>query len=605
VESPLQEVISAGEQLKITPRIRRFFAGRPGCKLINHYGPSETHVVTAFELTGEPDKWPELPAIGRPIANTQAYVLDAEGQPAPVGVPGELYFGGDCLARGYLGRQDLTDERFVPNPFDADRSPRLYRTGDLARYLPDGTLLFLGRNDDQVKIRGYRVELGEIETTLAGHAGVDAVAVAVREETGFKRLVVYVVPAGDQPDLANQLWELARRSLPDYMLPDAYVFLDKLPLTRTGKVDRSPLPEADSTDRSLEESFIAPRDEMERGIAQVWEELLGVRPVGVGHDFFDLGGHSLLASRLVAHIDKKFGQRIGLVDFFQAPTIEGVAALLREPPPVTAPVRRKTVRPAAPRSPLLLVHPLPIFRPLARRLGPDQPVAFLNMPPVHQLPTDHAMDDLLEPMLEDVLREHSEPYCIGGWCRYGLIAYELACRLRARGKQVATVALLDVPSPEAMWAMRGWRARGTQYRIMRYELTYHLACLRQLRTTEAIAYLAKRAQLYLTYLKKKLVWDLTRGNADDGHAPSLREEFTPNLSGYVAGPYDGRVVLIKADKGHGYGSLDPSLGWNELTKSPVEIESVTGNHLSMLLEPDVELLASKLSRLLGRDDHCD
>jgi amino acid adenylation domain-containing protein len=333
---PLREVICAGEQLRVTPSIRRLFARLPGCKLINHYGPTETHVVTGFELMGDPHQWPELPAIGRPIANTQVYVLDAEGQPCPVGVPGELYIGGHCLARGYLGRPDLTDERFVENRFAADRSPRLYRTGDLARYLPDGTLLFLGRNDDQVKIRGYRVELGEVETALARHAGVDAVAVAVQEEAGFNRLVAYVVPAGEQSNLASQLRELTRRSLPDYMFPAAYVFLDQLPLTRTGKVDRGALPVAEGTNGAPEVSFIAPRTETERGVAQIWEELLGVRPIGVGHDFFELGGHSLMATRMVLRLENKFGQRITLVDFFNSPTIEGVAALLGDPPPSTA-----------------------------------------------------------------------------------------------------------------------------------------------------------------------------------------------------------------------------------------------------------------------------
>jgi len=599
-EPPLREVITAGEQLRITPRIRRFFTGLPECKLINQYGPSETHVATAYELPGEPETWPELPPIGRPVANTQTYVLDPGGQPVPVGVPGELYLGGDCLARGYLGRDDLTEERFVPNPFDAGRSPRLYRTGDLVRCLPDGNLLFLGRNDDQVKIRGYRVEPGEIENTLARHAGVDMAAVAVREETGFKRLVAYVVPAGGQPELAKELRELARRTLPDYMLPAAYVFLDKLPLTRTGKVDRGALPSPDSADPSLEESFVPPRNELERGIAGIWEELLGVRPVGVGHDFFDLGGHSLLATRLVAHIDKRYGQRIGLVDFFQAPTIEGVAALLNQPPPETAPVRRKAVRAAAPRPPLLLVHPLPLFRPLEKRLRPGQPVAYLKMPLISQLPKDHTVDDLVEPMLEQALREHSEPYCIGGWCRYGLLAYELAYRLHMRGKRISSVVLLDVPNPHAMRRVAGWAARRMYYRIIRYQFSYHLACLKQLSAPEAVAYVAARTGMYLKYLGRKLAWRLTPGRGANGQAPSLRDEFTPNLYGYLPEPFDGRIVLVTADKVKWSGCLDSSLGWNQLTKLPVEVVSVPGNHLSMFLEPHVDLLAGRLTELLGR-----
>ncbi len=467
------------------------------------------------------------------------------------------------------------------------------------RSLPDGTLLFLGRNDDQVKIRGYRVELGEVEVTLAGHAGVDAVAVAVREQAGLKRLVAYVVPAGDRKDFVNELRELARRRLPDYMLPAAYVVLDKLPLTRTGKVDRAALPEPDAADTCLEESFIPPRNETEKAIARIWEDLLGVRPVGVGHDFFELGGHSLLATRLIAHVEKRLGQRIALMDFFQTPTIEGVASLLREPSPAAAPIRRPAAHAAGSRSPLLLVHPLPIFRPLVRRLRSEHPVEFLNMPLVRQLPADHTIDDLLEPMLAKLLREYEEPYCLGGWCRYGLMAYELACRLRARGKRVDVVVLLDVLGPGTQRTLPKRYARRMWYFNLRVQWSYHLACLRQLRLPEATAYLAERVGLSITYLSKVLAWKLRPKRSGGGRAPQLSAEFTPNLKGWVPGSFDGRVILVKAQDAFPItGDDEESWGWNKLTESPVEVAPVGGNHLTMFLEPNAGRLASELAERL-------
>ncbi|MBV9124651.1 MAG: amino acid adenylation domain-containing protein, partial [Planctomycetes bacterium] len=322
----LKEVITAGEQLQITPAIARMFGELPGCTLHNHYGPTESHVVAAFRLSGPPAEWPPLPPIGRPIANSQVYLLDRWLQPVPVGFPGELYIGGTCLARGYLNRPELTDERFVPYPFRDRPGARLYRTGDLARWLPTGELVYLGRTDFQVKVRGFRVEPGEIENVLAQHPAVREAVVLAREDVpGDRRLVAYVTarqePALSLKELRGRLLE----QLPGYMVPSAFVVLDALPLTPSGKVDRRALPAPERNRPALDREWLAPRTPVEEVLAGLWAEVLGLERVGAQDNFFELGGHSLLATQVVSRLRAAFQVELPLRFLFEAPTVAALA----------------------------------------------------------------------------------------------------------------------------------------------------------------------------------------------------------------------------------------------------------------------------------------
>lgn len=326
--SELREVITAGEQLRITPAIRRFFARLPQCTLANQYGPSETHVVSEFVLPPAPASWPVLPPIGRPIAATQLHVLDDRLRPVPIGVPGELYVGGVPPARGYLGRPAATAESFVPNPWAAPGT-RLYRTGDLARYLPDGNLEFLGRRDDQLKIRGHRIEPGEVEVALSQAPGVRAATVACRTDpAGELSLVGYLVAEGE-PSIEEIRGHL-RRSLPEYMVPSSFIQLPYLPMTPSGKVDRRALVALDGTRLGIERPFAAPRTSLEQRLAEIWRGVLGVERIGVSDNFFDLGGHSLSATRVVARIRDLFDIEVPLVRIFEQPSIAGLACALIE-----------------------------------------------------------------------------------------------------------------------------------------------------------------------------------------------------------------------------------------------------------------------------------
>jgi surfactin family lipopeptide synthetase A len=333
----LREVITAGEQLQITPAIAAWFRSLENCTLHNHYGPSESHVVTSFTLTNPVENWPILPPIGRAIANTQIYLLDSYLQPVPIGVPGELYIGGIALAEGYLNRPELTAERFIPNPFDPPLTPldkggeqpsKLYKTGDLARFLNDGNIEYLGRIDNQVKIRGFRIELGEIEAVLSQYSDVQTTAVIVREDTpGDKRLVAYVVLNPNSQATSGELRQFLTNQLPAYLVPNTFVILESLPLTPSGKCDRRSLPVPEP--QELSDHYIAPKSPTEEILAQIWAQVLKVERVGREDNFFELGGHSLLATQVLSRINSAFGLDLSVQIMFESPTIAGIAGYIQ------------------------------------------------------------------------------------------------------------------------------------------------------------------------------------------------------------------------------------------------------------------------------------
>ncbi len=326
VPATLREVITAGEQLQVTPQVQQFFERLPMCKLVNHYGPSETHVITACTLTGPPSEWPRLPPIGRAISGTAVAVVDEELVPVAAGEEGELLLGGLGVARGYLGRDDLTRERFITYPGIA--GGRAYRSGDLVRQLPSGDLQFLGRRDGQVKVRGYRIELGEIEVALMADPRVTRAAVVVLEAVpGDRRVVGYVATRADATTMPVELRERLVAALPDYMVPSVIVVLDAIPLTPSGKVDRLRLPAPSRARPVLATLYEAPRTPMQASLVRLWGELLQIDDIGVDDNFFDLGGNSLLALRAVAQMRRDLGLELAVVALFAQPTIAGIAAL--------------------------------------------------------------------------------------------------------------------------------------------------------------------------------------------------------------------------------------------------------------------------------------
>jgi len=347
--------VCSGEALPVELALR-FRESMPQSILLNLYGSSEVAAdVTCYDVREYRPSLASVP-IGRPIANTRIYVLDEQMQPVPVGVPGELYAGGDGLARGYLRRPALTASRFVPDPFSGEAGARLYKTGDRVRYLPDGNIEYLGRLDHQVKLRGMRVELGEIETALLRHPAVRQVVVMAREDVpgathrppargglGEIRLVAYIVLREEQSATPDDLRNHALQYLPDYMLPSAFVMLAALPLTPNGKVDRQALPVPDQSRPALSTPFVAPRSPLEERIVAIWSEQLEVAPVGIHDNFFALGGHSLLAAQVIAQLRAIFGVEVPLQGFLDAPTVAQLAVLL-EQSQKDAPTRRSPLK---------------------------------------------------------------------------------------------------------------------------------------------------------------------------------------------------------------------------------------------------------------------
>ena len=344
----IQEAIACGEQLQITQPMIKLFKRLENCTLYNFYGPTEADLVTAYTFSEKPDEWPIYPPIGKAAVNVQVYLLDSNLQPVPIGVPGELYVSGNGLARGYLNRADLTNQKFLPNPFRRSRgageqgsrgveeklqqsfpsasSERLYKTGDLARYLPDGNIEFLGRIDDLVKVRGFRVELGEVEAVLSRHPQINqAVAKVHGESAREKYLVAYFVPIPGESVTVEQLRTFLTEQLPDYMIPSAFVEMESFPLTPNGKVNRRALPEPTTNRPELSQTFVEPRTPTEEILAGIWRDVLGLERVGIYDNFFDLGGHSLLATQVIALTRKAFGIELPLLSLFESPAIAPLA----------------------------------------------------------------------------------------------------------------------------------------------------------------------------------------------------------------------------------------------------------------------------------------
>ncbi|KOG33841.1 MULTISPECIES: amino acid adenylation domain-containing protein [Streptomyces] len=447
----LRILIICGEQLRITQEIRALCAKLPGAVLENQYGPTETHVVTAFTMTGDPEAFPALPPIGGAIDGAEVHVLDERMRPVPPGTCGDIYLGGNCLADGYEGRPDLTKERFLPHPF-ADKDRRLYYTGDRGMMLPGGDVVFLGRDDAQVKVRGFRVEPGEVELAITDMAhrcaGLrDAAVVARRRADGEVFLAAFLLGEGSDEDVAG-IRDRLRATLPDHMVPAHLQWVSEWPLTPNGKRDdtalrRAPLTAADRAPGA------GPCDAYERALTEMLADALSLDTVGVHDSLFDLGGTSLTAMRLVVRIEQRYRVHIPLADFIATPTPAGLAARLRDGSARATFDPVVPIRPQGTRSPLFMVHPMGgnvlCYVGFARHLPDDQPLHALQAAGAEPGTTPlHSVEELADSYLTALraVQPHG-PYTIGGWSFGGLVAFEIARRLRAAGEEVARLLVLD------------------------------------------------------------------------------------------------------------------------------------------------------------------
>jgi aspartate racemase len=512
------------------------------CQVFNHYGPTEGTVGVLTYRVGEEQttcNYPTTP-LGRPIANTQIYLLDACLQPVPVGVPGELYIGGANVARGYLKRPELTAENFIPDPFGNEPGARLYKTGDMARYLPDGNIEFLGRIDHQVKIRGFRIELEGIEAELEQYPAVREGVVLAREDvSGQKHLVAYVVLNQKQTLTITDLRSFLQAKLPDHMLPSALVLLKALPLTPHGKVDRRALPAPDRVRPELEGTFVAPRTPVEERLAGIWAKVLGLEQVGIHDNFFELGGHSLLIVRLFAQIEKTFGKRLPLATLFQAPTVEQLASVIHQAGWSLPWCSLVAIQPSGSKLPFFCVPGIlgNVFTDLgdlARHLGLDQP--FYGLQDGIQNPSQ--IEALAAQYVDEIRTVQAEgPYLLGGVCSGGVVAFEMAQQLQAQAQRVALLALVEPSSPPVPGLRSYIKLAASILRRFVRRLGHHSRNVSQRDSVELRAYLRLKAKLVANS------WALRR---------------------YAPQPYPGRIDLFMAHESLAHSPRDPRLGWRKL-----------------------------------------
>lgn len=592
---------------------QRFSERMPGRLLINFYGTTEA-AGTWYDV--QRSQLLKSVPIGRPISNTQIYLLDSNLQPVPIGVIGELHLSGAGVSRGYNNQPRLTAEKFIPNPFSREPGARMYKTGDLARYLSDGNIEYVGRIDNQVKIRGFRVELEEIESVLNQHPAVRQSAVTTHHHcVGGQRSVAYFVPTEARSPTINELRAFLDEKLPAFMVPSAFVRLDALPLTPNGKVNRHALPAPDQARPEVAENLVFPRDECEIQLAKIWEAVLGIKPVGIRDNFFELGGNSLIALRLFAQIEKLFGRNLPLAILFQAPTIELLADILRQQGWVPSEASLVAIQPGGSKPPFFCIHAsgghVLCYRDLALHLGSEQPFYGLQAQGLDgKQPRHTRVEDMAAHYIEEIRTIQPEgPYYLGGSSFGGKVAYEMARQLNARGRRVALVALFDtygLSYPKLL--PNTTQLHYKIYRFMRRVEQHFDSLLMFDSTDKKLAYFIEKANRARKLLKegyknwcKAIARQLCQ--AVEYPVPNALQEThdTIYLAGrsYVPQVYEGRVTLFRASKQPLGIYPDTTLGWGGLVTGGLDIHEVPGHHGAIVVEPRVRFLADKLRDCLN------
>jgi aspartate racemase len=604
----LQRVFCGGEELPVALQ-ERFFS-KINADLYNMYGPTEATIDATFWCCKRDKNGVTVP-IGRPICNTQCYILSDRLQVVSIGVKGELYIGGDALARGYLNRPELTAEKFIPNPFSKEPGARLYMTGDLARYLPDGNIEFLGRVDHQVKVRGYRIELGEVESVLSQHPSVKETVVLAWDDVGNfkteigraklgKRLVAYVVPLDKHSVITRDLRSFLKQKLPEYIIPNVFVLLDALPLTPNGKINRRVLPLTEQSWPELEGSCVPPRDILELQLTRIWEKTLRTKYIGVRDNFFDCGGHSLLAVSLMAQIEKLTGKRLPLASLFQAQTIEDQAKLLcREG--WSAPWRSLVaIQPGGSKPPLFCAHAhegnVLFYRDLALRLGSDQPFYALQAQGVEGEQSPHTRIEQMGAHYITEIRtiQPEGPYLLGGYCFGGLVAFEMARQLEALDQQVSLVALFDSYAPGYQNLYPDGASVAYKASRLIEKIHYHLETLLKLGPKEKLSYVVARFKRIISKFNMAIGCESGRSRRDFLHAMrQARLSYHPQV-------YQGRLTLFRATRQPAGYDRDPQMGWGSLAAGGLEIHEIPGYCGSIVFEPNVWMLAEQLKVCLNR-----
>lgn len=597
----INHVLFAGDRADPVAVRKVLLSGPPG-RLLNMYGPTENTMFSTWHHVEHLENDAVSVPIGRPISNSTVYILDEYGQPVPMGVKGELYLGGDGVALSYLGRPELTEKAFIPDPFQEKPGACLYRTGDLGRFLPDGTIEFLGRADNQVKIRGSRVEPGEVESVLSLHPDVAEAAVICRDcGSGDKKLIAYVRTKKEKIIGHKDLRAFLMQKLPDYMIPSFFVTLPEFPMTSTGKIHRKALLSRDDKDPERDGEVIIPRAVLELRLIELWERLLNAQSIGIRDNFFDLGGHSLLAVRLIDLVKKELGFELPVTVFFRKPTIEFMAEALRQegwtsPWTYLVPIRTEGQKP-----PFFIVsgalNSVVTFHTVARYSLPDQPLYGLQETGEdYSKSSENVITYLARHYLEKIREIQKEgPYHLGGWSFGGTIAYEMAQQLAKHKQDVALLVLFEPSAPFDMF-----------YHYLSYpgnRLSSYLGRIKNLSVKGKMVYtVSKFKEKTLALFEKALNMAIPGKEEISPWGNSLPDDsdddvfaaYFDALKKYPIQPYHGRVAYFKASDGL---AVTVKI-WARYVKGKFEVCPVHGKHGNLFCEPHVRVLMEKFNNII-------
>jgi amino acid adenylation domain-containing protein len=575
--------------------------------LWNMYGPTETTIYSTGKQILATD---EIITIGRPIHNTQIYILDEQLSPLPEGIVGEIYIAGDGVARGYLNRPELTKEKFVRNPFAGSKSGMMYRTGDLGKFMADGEIHCLGRSDQQIKIRGYRVEPGEVEQALLAIDGIkEALVIAREDRPGDQRLAAYIVtglPMSDETFTKVVLkWRAKlQEGLPDYMVPSDFINLPELPVTPNGKIDRNALPKPINALRSADKGVAKPVTETEKLITEIWADALGLNTIGIHDDFFELGGHSMIAVQVMTRIEKEMGRRLPLSTLMTYPTIHKLAQLLQEKKPAMKWKSLVPIKPQGNKIPIYIIHGIGLnvlnFSSFLANMDPEQPIYGLQARGLDGIdePLD-SMEGIASFYNSEILEQNPDgPYAIAGYSFGGYVALEMARQLKAMGKEVRMLAMLDTNAQEweANYSLMNWLSR----KILRQfpKMVWFTKSL----FNQPIATIRYQQQYVERHANSLLNAIGLRNEPEPEKELDLLSRIIDKheiaYQNYTMKPYDGVVDLFKAKTRLYFVDDSKFLGWKKYALKGVRVHDVPGDHEMMLLPPNDKEFARLLQKAL-------
>jgi amino acid adenylation domain-containing protein len=590
------EALSMDLAMKLVQRCRRLY---------NYYGPTETTIYSTGTEIRHDDT---MITIGKPVANTDVYILDEHLQILPAGEAGEVYIGGHGVARGYRNMPELTAERFISDTFSAGKEQKLFRTGDTGKWMEDGNIYLMGRVDQQIKIRGYRIEPGEIEACLLAQPGImDAVVIAREDTPGNKALVAYLIPAKTGMDAADEIqkWKKAlQQSLPDFMVPHEYVVMDAFPLLPNGKINRGAMPKPGKRQQAGIAKIAMDDTNMENIVARIWAEALTMDAVGIDEDFFDLGGHSLIAVEIMARLEKETGKHLPIAVLFEAHTVRKLSLFLQLGNLPGLWESLVAVRSAGHKPPLYIVHGdglnVMVFNSIPKYMNAEQPVFGLQPKGLNGIDEpDESMEEIAAYYLAGILKHNPQgPYFLAGYSFGGIVAFEMAKQLRSLGHEVKMLAMFDTNVGNINYTGSGAERLWKKIRLQFPKMLFIADSLfKYPRSILAYQWFVVKRKWH-TMMNKVGLAKEQDSEKIPAYQQRIIEKHFQAYQNYNMTPYEGKIDLFRVQQ-RVYFLDDPIyLGWKKLATKGVSIHEVPGDHRTFLLPPNDQVFANRLQSVI-------